>query len=192
MSNKKTKKYMHKLGENDEETGYVKPEKTQSELMSDDEIKKILENYTKVKPSELIKGDHVRYFVVNPNKTVSFRLGGYVLKNEGLPDYIVLTNYKSNWSVQCVNAIFYKLMNQTETIENYKTLLTLKNDKIEDLEVELNDANENVKNIKEQLKEKTKENAILLKHNKMMTKELTKKDKQIQKLEETIKKLQKK
>lgn len=178
MSNKKTKKYQTKLGETDDETGYVKPKQTTTESMSNDDIKNVLQDYTRVEANQLIKSDHVRYFVINPDKTTDFRIGGWVLKTDGFPDYIVLTNGKNNWSVQCTNTIFYKQNNQTEVIEKYKKSITLKNDKIEDLNV--------------QLKEKKNENVILLEHNKMLQKEISQRDNKIQKLEETIKKLQKK
>ncbi len=179
------KNKLAKLGETDKETGYVKPETTMTESMSNDDIKKVLEDYKKVNASELIKSDHVRYFVINDDKTTSFRLGGWVLKTDGMPDYIVLTNGKLNWSVQCINAIFYKQMTQTETIDQYKLAITLKHDEVEKYKYEGNV-------FKTKLDEALKENAILMKHNKIMSKDITKKDKQIAQLEETIKKLQKK
>jgi len=102
-----------------------------------------------------------------------------------MSDYVVLSNGKLNWSVQCANAIFYKQMSQTESIKQYKTALIYKNDEIEKYKYE-RDA------FKLQLDEKIKENTIMLKHNKMMANDLAKRDKQIAKLEETIKKLKKK
>lgn len=187
MSNKKTnnKKHLTKLGETDNETGYIKPELTNTDAMTNDDIKKVLEDYKKVEADQLIKSDHVRYFVINKDKTTSFRLGGWVLKTDGMPDYIVLTNGKLNWSVQCANTIFYKQNSQTEIIEQLKLTIAKKNDMIEECNYENNI-------LQKQLDEKTKENVILLKHNKTMIKEIAKKDKQIVKLEETVKKLQKK
>lgn len=181
---KPTKKYLHKLGENDEEIGYIKPQITTTELMTDEEIKKALEDYIKVEPSQLVKSDHVRYFSINEDNTTSFRLGGWIVKN-GSPDYVVLTNGKSNWSAQCKSSIFYKKMTNTETVDEYKMFIAKKNDKIEELK-------ENLVEMTTKMKELKEKNKILTQDNKEILKLLTQKNKQIKQLETALKKSQKK
>jgi hypothetical protein len=166
----KQKSMLKKLGSDDATTGYEKPYITMAEMLTDDQIKKMLEDYKRVKPIELVKGDHVRYFTVTDGKSTSFKLGGSVLKTDGLPTFIVLTNGKLTWSVQCKNNILFKKISQTETINDLKTELIFKNDKIEDINVELQD--------------------IQHKYNDLQ-KEMLKRDKQIKKLEMMVKKLHK-
>lgn len=156
----KKKKMIVKLGEDDKETNYKKPNITVAEKITDDQLVKMLEDYVKVKPTTLVKSDHVRYFTVNKDKTTSFKIGGHVMKIDGLPKYIILTNGKQNWSVQCDNTIFYKKMTNTEKIDELnETIDDLKFQIIrikDEFEIERNELKENIKNLQKELKKKKK------------------------------------
>ena len=54
-------------------------------------------------------------------------MGGQLHKNTGLPDYVILSNGASQWSVQVKNTIFWRKMTSNEIKEDYQTSLeTLK------------------------------------------------------------------
>jgi hypothetical protein len=54
-------------------------------------------------------------------------MGGQLHKNTGLPDYVILSNGASQWSVQIKNTIFWRKMTSNEIKEDYQTSLeTLK------------------------------------------------------------------
>lgn len=100
--------------------GYVRPKTTQQDLLSTDEIKKLLIGYTVA--DDIFKvplNSHIRYLTVKDGKKV-FRMGGYLFKHGENKEYVVLnstTNGKKiNWSVQVKNTIFYVKANPVEQI----------------------------------------------------------------------------
>lgn len=92
--------------------------------LSDADIAKKLEDYTRVKTSDIFKipiGTHIRYFSINPKTgEKQFRLGGNLNKfgENGL--YIVCSNGTLSWSVQLSNSIIYKKLSISELKENVK------------------------------------------------------------------------
>lgn len=144
MSNK-----IQKLKKISDDKDYIKSEQTVTEKLSADEIQKLLEDYKKIDSNELKRGFHVRYFKINQDKSVEFKLGGNILKVNGLPEYIVLSNGKLNWSVQCKNTIFYQKMTFTEEKEEFNKIITKQNNDIQIL-------TDYVKNLKSEIIEKDK------------------------------------
>jgi hypothetical protein len=103
---------------------YIKPKMTMTENLSDEDIKKKLEGYERIKDnSKLEKGNLIRYFVYDKIKnTYLFRLGGIILNTNEYPKYIVLgsstkTGYKS-WCVQNPNdVIFFRKKTAIEIVD---------------------------------------------------------------------------
>ena len=120
--------------------------------LTNDEIAKLLEDYTKVKSSELKRGFHVRYFKKNPDGTLDFRLGGFVLDISGLPTYIIMSNGKVQWSVQCKTAIFYQKMTDIELFNELNETIKKKDDEIDDLREYIRMLEKQIKQLKKNTK----------------------------------------
>jgi hypothetical protein len=104
------------------EDDYVRPDKTYTELLTEEEIKAKLADYVKVDSMEFIrKGTHVRYY--SPTKDdptkLKFCVGGFIKSKHD--DYIVFSQNMfgkgKTWSVQKKGAIFYKKMTQIEILQ---------------------------------------------------------------------------
>ena len=96
--------------------------KTFQETLSNEQIKKYLNDYKKV--DDIFKigiSTHLRYFTLDSktNKQL-FRLGGYLNKFGDNGEYIILSNGDLSWSVQIKNSIFYKKMTDQELKEELK------------------------------------------------------------------------
>ena len=50
-------------------------------------------------------------------------MGGQLHKNNGLPEYIILFNGKTQWSVQVKDTIFYRKMTISEIKEEYEKII---------------------------------------------------------------------
>ena len=112
-------KNKQKIIESDEES-YDDPLKPKQDKLSKEEIKDLLKEYTKVNDnSELKIGTHVRYFNIDKGGELKFRMGGEIMLNNGLPDYIILVSGKIMWSVQTKNTIFYRRLSYDEIVEPY-------------------------------------------------------------------------
>jgi hypothetical protein len=104
--------------------GYVRPETTYTEQLSQEQIAEKLEDYKKV--DDLYKihlGTHLRYFS-NINGKLVFRMGGILHNNNGLPEYVYLstnTTGKPAWCVQVKDTIFYRKMTLPEIKVEYQT-----------------------------------------------------------------------
>jgi len=123
---------MEKLGDDD----YKRPVQTYTEKLSKDEIKQKLEDYKKVDKIGNVKiGTHVRYFSKKGNIMV-FRLGGIIIANNGLPDYVILKNGTKSWSVQTKDTIFFARISLTDLQQEYEELLTKKEAQIKGLIME--------------------------------------------------------
>lgn len=91
---------------------YNKPPITYTESLSRENIKDLLQNYDQVDDIKSIKiGTHLRYFSKNKEGKYNFRLGGELKNNDGLPNYIVLSNKFKSWCVQIQETIFYSKKN---------------------------------------------------------------------------------
>lgn len=106
---------------------YERPATTFTDQLSTEQIKERLEDYSKVDDIYKVPlGVHLRYFI-NKDGHMLFRMGGQLHKNTGLPDYVILSNGASQWSVQIKNTIFWRKMTSNEIKEDYQTSLeTLK------------------------------------------------------------------
>lgn len=98
---------------------YKKPKKTYQEQLTADEIREKLRGYIKVEDiAEVPLSTHIRYFDNDKHGRRVFRTGGQLF-NKNQPDvYVMLSNGDHTWSVQVVNAIFYRKMNHQEQLDN--------------------------------------------------------------------------
>lgn len=111
--------------------GYVRPKKTYTDKLSNDDILDKLDDYIEVKDAYKIPlGTHVRYFKILDDNKKKFCMGGTLFKNQGLPSWISLQNGRSSWSVQLDKAILYRKMTLEEIKNSYEK-------EIEDLEKKL-------------------------------------------------------
>lgn len=122
---------------------YKKPDKTYTDKLSKDQILDKLDGYKQVDDIYKIPiGSHLRYFKKLENGKDKFCMGGFLSKNDGLPDYIILNNGKNSWSVQTKTAKFFRKLSQKEIIDVYES-------KIDELE----NKNKALKTLVKQLKE---------------------------------------
>lgn len=137
---------------------YKRPANTYTDLLTNDDIIDKLEDYKRV--DDIFKvplGTHIRYFKNDKGKK-KFRLGGVLIKNDGLPKYVVLSNGKFSWSVQIKDVVaFFRKMTINEIKNDYEELiddLEQKNEKFKKIVKQLE--NENL-----QLKELLKKHRII-------------------------------
>jgi hypothetical protein len=130
---------------------YKPPENTYQSTLSDADIAKKLEDYTRVKTSEIFKipiGTHIRYFTINPKTgEKQFRLGGNLTKYGENGEYIVCSNGTYSWSIQLSNSIIYKKLSISELKENTKKVA------IDDSKKEIDDLIKENKELKKMIKE---------------------------------------
>jgi hypothetical protein len=87
---------------------YKKPPVTYTDSLSKDDIKNFLKDYEQVEDiNKIKKGTHLRYFSKCEDGMYKFRLGGKLIVNSTLPDYIVLSSKTKKWCVQIKSTIFY-------------------------------------------------------------------------------------
>lgn len=128
---------MPKLG--DEK--YDRPDQTYTDKLTTDEIKQKLEDYKKVtKIEDVPTGTHVRYFIKKDNKML-FRLGGIIISNTGLPEYIVLGNGGKTWSVQIKNTVFFSKISLKDVQKEYEEIIFDKDAQIKGLIMENKEIN---------------------------------------------------
>lgn len=112
---------------------YKRPKLTVSDILSPEEIKKILRNYEQVSNiSSLVQGDIVKYFEILDNGKYKYKPGGRVIINKD-PDYIVLSNGKKSWSVQLDKHIIFREIDIDKIILMYEDIVKQKNKRIEEL-----------------------------------------------------------
>jgi len=133
------------------DTSYKPVDKTYQSTLSDIDIAKKLEDYSRVKSSEVLKiplGSHVRYFSINPKTgEKQFRLGGTLTKFGDNNEYFICSNGTLSWSVQLSTSIIYKKLTPTELKE------TVKKTVIEDTKNDMADLIKENKELKKMLKE---------------------------------------
>lgn len=99
---------------------YIKPKQTMTDKLTREQIAEQLEDYKQVADiSKVPVGSHVRYFSIDKEGKKKYRPGGTIMKNDGLPKYIILTNNVSSWSVQVEKTIFYRKMTLKEIKQEY-------------------------------------------------------------------------
>lgn len=118
------------------EDNYVKPPKTKSESLTLNELEDIFEDYTETPIDQISVGSYIKYFS-KVNGKDKYRPGGKLINIKGLPNYVVLTNGKSTWSVQVQGTRFFKKMPLTEIKNEYNQI-------IDELEAENNTLKEKI------------------------------------------------
>lgn len=112
---------------------YIRPVLTYQDRLTNQDIKEKLKEYTIVEDITSISlGEHIRYFIIDPNtKKRKFRLGGTLELIDSEKRYIKLSNGNIKWSVQINNTIFYK------KISNEELRIELKKDLHEEIMTEI-------------------------------------------------------
>ncbi len=132
---KENKLMIQRLGDDVDEKTYLKPEKTATDLLSPEEIKKRINNYEQVSGdavADIVPDTRVQYFEVMEDKSFKYKPGGVVIVNK-YPDYMVLSNGRRNWSVQLINHVIFKEIDIDVIKSNYDTLIASKDRQIEQL-----------------------------------------------------------
>ena len=133
------------------DTKYQAPDNTFQSSLSDVDIAKKLEDYSRVKTSDIFKipiGTHIRYFSINPKTgEKQFRLGGTLNKFGDNGEYFVCSNGTFSWSVQLSNSIIYKKLSIAELKENTKKIA------VDDSKKEMTNLIKENKELKKMLKE---------------------------------------
>jgi hypothetical protein len=124
---------------------YNRPKKTFTDKLSKAEIEEKLEDYKRVNDIYKIPlNTHIRYFIISKGEK-KFRTGGLIVRNDGLPKYIICSNGVKSWSVQVKNTIFYRKMSLKEIKNEYQNYIN-----------ELEKKNKNLKLMVRELKKKKK------------------------------------
>lgn len=144
---------LKKIGEDK----YKRPLETLQDKLTKEEIEAKLEDYQLVKDISKVQiGTHMRYFTVGENGKKKFRLGGVLVRNDGLPDYVILSNNNITWSVQTENSIFFAKLTYKELKEEYDTILDEKNMEIKGMALEIKKLRSEIKDLKEEIKSNKK------------------------------------
>ncbi len=110
----------------------IKKNVTYTQMLSKDDIKKLLEGYTEKKISEIDVGDRVRYFTLMDDGEVKFRMGGILKNNSGLPKFVIIYNGFLSWSAQTENTIFFSKPVIVED-DKYKKMFDDKSAELEEM-----------------------------------------------------------
>ena len=103
---------------------YKRPPQTYTDKLSREDVVDKLNGYKKV--DDIIKvplGTHLRYFKKLETGKDKFCMGGFLHKNTGIPNYVILKNDKSSWTVQLNTATFFRKMSNTEIMDEYEDKL---------------------------------------------------------------------
>jgi len=136
-------KYIHINNKNTElrlkNDGYVRPEKTATELLTPEEIELRLRNYEQVDINEIEKLSNptrIQYFEITTNDDgediYRYRQGGILIINK-YPDYLVLEGKNSKtFCVQIKKHVFYKEKDYDKLKKEYEDIIIKKNRIIEE------------------------------------------------------------
>ena len=119
--------------------GYVRPEKTATELLTPEEIELRLRNYEQVDVNEIEKLNNptrIQYFEITTNDDgediYRYRQGGILIINK-YPDYLVLEGKNSKtFCVQIKKHVFYKEKDYDKLKKEYEDIIIKKNRIIEE------------------------------------------------------------
>jgi hypothetical protein len=119
--------------------GYVRPEKTATELLTPEEIELRLRNYEQVDINEIEKLSNptrIQYFEITTNDDgediYRYRQGGILIINK-YPDYLVLEGKNSKtFCVQIKKHVFYKEKDYDKLKKEYEDIIIKKNRIIEE------------------------------------------------------------
>jgi hypothetical protein len=148
---------------------YQRPNTTYQDRLTNQDIKELLKDYIIVENiKEIPLGTHIRYFLIDPDtKKRKFRTGGTISKIDLQGRFIKLTAGTVTWSVQILNTLFYKKLNEEEYKEELKKeILTEINPN--------NDYKQKIKLLTNKINILTEENNLLRKNNKKLIKQIQK------------------
>lgn len=134
--------------------GYVRPQKTFQDNLSNAEIKEKLKDYKKVDDIRSISiGTHLRYFTIDKAKNKVFRLGGNLNKVDPEGRFVILNNGTVSWSVQIVSSQFWQKMSEAEYKDEIKKEIKkeLVSENFQQTEDENNDLRKQLKNVLKKL-----------------------------------------
>jgi hypothetical protein len=125
---------------------YTRPKQTFTDKLSRGDIEDKLNGYKQIEDIITVPlGSHLRYFTKQKDGKYKFRLGGFLFKNNGIPEYVIFKANSKTWSVQIKDTVFYIKMSTDEIINEY-------DEKIEELE----DKNKALVNMVKDLKKEIK------------------------------------
>jgi len=111
---------------------YIRPEIMPNDFINPLELKKRLKFYDLVYDAvDLNSGMHIQYIEYYEN-TFRYKSGGILITNK-YPDYIVLSNGRSSWSVQLKNNIIFKQKSIYEMKQIYDNIIYKKDMTINEL-----------------------------------------------------------
>ena len=117
--------------------------KTFQETLQEDDIAVLLQDYIEVEYDDLVKipmNTHLRYFNIKqtPNgEQKLFRMGGTLVNKDNPQEYLVVSNGKHSWSIQVKNAIIYRKLTNDEIKEEYKNIISQKDNEIKKYKKEI-------------------------------------------------------
>ncbi len=134
---------------------YKRPLETLQDKLTKEEIEAKLEDYQLVKDISKVQiGTHIRYFTIGENGKKKFRLGGSLVRNDGLPTYVILSNNNVTWSVQTENTVFFAKLTYKELKEEYENIIEEKDKEIKGMAIEIKKLREKLDDLKSEIKSK--------------------------------------
>lgn len=125
---------------------YKRPLKTFQDTLENEDIKQMLKDYIPVEDIFSVSlNTHIRYFIFKNGQRL-FRLGGNIIKINADKGYIILSNGKTNWSVQVKDTVFLKKINVEDVKAKYEEKLIKYKKKIKKLEESLEEIKKKLKN----------------------------------------------
>lgn len=134
---------------------YIKKGLSYQESLTNEEIKKKLEEYKHVTDISTIGlNTHIRYFTTNiKTGKKMFRLGGFLSKVNLSQGYIILNNGNLSWSVQLKGSILFEKMTFAEFKKELKKTY---DNKYKSKILKLKEENKNLKSALKEIKNKYK------------------------------------
>lgn len=115
---------------------YIRPEIMPNDFINPTELKKRLKYYDIVYDAiHLSSGTHIQYIELYEGN-YRYKSGGIIITNK-YPDYIVLSNGRSSWSVQLKNNIIFKQKSIQDIITIYENIIYKKNMTIDELKYKI-------------------------------------------------------
>ena len=166
---------------------YIRPNKTHQQLLTKQDIKDKLKDYSKVDNIMNVSiGTHIRYFTVKDNKEQVFRLGGLLSRIDTNGRYIMLTNGKLTWSVQNDKTTFFKKMTENEYREELKKEISTETNIVSDENEYLKKEILKLEKINEKYYDLEKKYNSLIKKNDLLNNQLNKIQDEIKKKKNKI------
>ncbi len=132
---------------------YKRPKITFTDKLTNEDIIDKLEDYEKVEDITKVPiGTHIRYFTMVDGEK-KFRLGGTLVRTQGLPKYIVLSNGQFSWSVQMKDVVsIFKKMSIVEIKQEYEDIIEELENTNKNLKLLIMKQKEEIKNLYKKIK----------------------------------------